>query len=137
MTRDLTKEAARMNTRRNIVTPVKSLEPQPRNELGDWNDVYDPNDHYYTDSDDDESDYDEGIQHTYSGDDHPVVISSSDSKAFVAEDGDQVVVADGDDASIGEEIVHELGQLSSWFGSTFFLDNENDTKATQQSNQYL
>lgn len=58
MTRDLTKESAAMNTPRNIVTPVKSLNPQPRNELGDWNDVYDPDDHYYTDSDDDESDYD-------------------------------------------------------------------------------
>ena len=137
MTRDLTKETVGKNTPRNIVTPVKSLNPQPRNQLGDWNDVYDPeDDHYYTDSDD-ESDYDQGTHHTYSGDDHPLVISTTDSKAFVDQDGDQVVVADGDDAGIGEEIAHELGQLSSWFGSTFFLDNENDTEATQQSNQYL
>ena len=100
--------------------------------------VHDHHDHYHTHDDYHHSHEDFHYEpedyhiisdtvHSHIGDEHPVFVSGTSQDAFIAHgDGDEYVVADGEDRSYGEEIVHELGQLGSWFGTHHvFLDGDN------------
>lgn len=65
---------------------------------------------------------------SHDGEDHPVFVSGTGQDSFIAHDGDEYIVADHVGHGYGDEIMHELGELGSWFGTHHvFLDGENTT----------
>ena len=78
--------------------------------------------------------------------DHPVIVTDSDPHAQIDHHGHEYVVSDtehhhdydhGVEASIGEEMRHELGEIASWFAdhsSSFFLSSKNDIDEARWSN---
>jgi len=122
MTRDLTQGG---------VTPTRSLMPGRRNQM--------PN---YSDEDRESTDFShygghEDTHHSYHGDEHPVIVTGTSPDAFVAHEGDEFIVSDSDHG-LGEQVVEELGELSSWFHDhSYFLESKNDLEAARLSNSFL
>lgn len=123
MTRDLTQGG---------VTPTRSLMPGRRNQLSSYSDDEDRES-----STDFSHDHDEDTHHSYHGDEHPVIVTGTSPDAFVAHEGDEFIVSDSDHG-FGEQVVEELGELSSWFHShSYFLESKNDLEAARLSNSFL
>lgn len=79
----------------------------------------------------------EDTQHTYAGEEHPVIVTGNNPDAMVSHEGGEYIVADSDHG-MGDQIMEELGDISSWFHThTFFLDSKNDLDAARESNKYL
>ena len=95
----------------------------------------------YSDEDRESTDYSHGdyedTHHSYHGDEHPVIVTGTSPDAYVAHEGDEFIVSDSDHG-LGEQVVEELGELSSWFhGSSYFLESKNDLEAARLSNSFL
>ena len=77
----------------------------------------------------------EDILHTYSGSDHPVLMTDTGDHGFISHHGDEFVVSDSGFRGVTDEIASEIG---TWFGNhSLFLDSKHDLDAARESNKFL
>ncbi len=105
MTRDLTKQASRPMGRKNQLMDYGDAESYDFGMAAGDQVHHDSHAHQNT-------------QHTYSGEEHPVIVTGTSPDAMVSYEGGQYIVADSN-------------------SHTFFLDSKNDLDAARESNKYL
>jgi hypothetical protein len=100
-----------------LVTPLKTLE-QPKKNYNGYG------------SDDEPEYYTGDTIHTFEGDEHPVIVTTTGPYSYIDHTGEEYIVGDGNDESLLDEVATYLKD------HTYFLDSH-DVDFVRESNNYL